>query len=122
MKIAVPVNGQDIKSGVSDSFGRAPNFLIYDTKSKEEVYIENGAVASQGGAGIRAAQIIVDQDIDALLTPRCGQNAADVLEQAKVKLYQTTGESIQENIDAFLGDTLALLDKPHPGLNKRGGN
>ena len=57
MKIAIPVDEQNLDSGVCPSFGRAPYFLFYNTDTKESYYLDNSAVASQGGAGIRAAQV-----------------------------------------------------------------
>ena len=121
MKIAIPVNDQSLTSGVCQSFGRAPYFLIYDTESKQEEYLDNSAAASQGGAGIKAAQMIVDQEASALLTPRCGQNAADVLKPAGIELYRTTGESIQDMIDDLMAGKLSLLENTHPGLHNHGG-
>ena len=121
MKIAIPVNDQSIKSGVCQSFGRAPYFLIYSMSSKEEEFLDNSAAANQGGAGIKAAQLIADQKVDAVLTPRCGQNAVDVLEQSAIKLYQTKGESIQDNIDDFVANQLSILTNTHPGFHNHGG-
>ena len=121
MKIAIPVNDNSITSGVCGSFGRAAYFLIYDTNSKEEVFLDNGAASSQGGAGIKAAQIIADQKVEALLTPRCGQKAADVLKPAGVKLYQTTGSSVQDTVNDFIEGKLSLLLDTHPGLHNHGG-
>ena len=121
MKIAIPVNDQSIKSGVCQSFGRAPYFLIYKVSSKEEEFLDNSAAANQGGAGIKAAQLIADQKVDAVLTPRCGQNAVDVLEQSAIKLYQTKGESIQDNIDDFVANQLSILTNTHPGFHNYGG-
>jgi predicted Fe-Mo cluster-binding NifX family protein len=60
MKIAIPVDEQAMDSGVCPSFGRAPYFLFYNSTTKETYYLDNAAVASQGGAGIRAAQVIAD--------------------------------------------------------------
>lgn len=121
MKVAIPVNDQSITSGVCQSFGRTPYFMMYDTDSKKEEFLENAAAASRGGAGIKAAQVIVDQKAEAVLTPRCGQNAADVLEGSDIKLYQTKGDSIQENIDAFLAEQLEILGETHPGFHNIGG-
>ncbi len=117
MKIAVPVDETDSQS-VCVSFGRTPYFLIYDTETKEKVVLDNSAAASTGGgAGIRAAQVLVDIKVSALLTPRCGQNAANVLEAAGVKIYRTTGSSVKDNTDAFLSGTLPLLDEIHAGFH-----
>jgi len=52
MKIAIPMNEKTLNSSVSAHFGRAPYYLIYDTETKESVFIDNSASASRGGAGI----------------------------------------------------------------------
>lgn len=122
MKIAIPVNNNSIESGVSESFGRAPYFLIYDTESNESAFLENSAAASQGGAGIVAAQALVDSNIDTLITPRCGENAADVFNIAKIKIYKIINNSINENIEAFNNDKLSLLEEIHSGFHNHGGN
>ena len=45
MKIAIPVNNNSMESGVCESFGRAEYFLIYDTKTKENAFLDNAAAA-----------------------------------------------------------------------------
>ena len=60
MKIAIPVDEKSLDSNVCVSFGRTPYFLIYDVDTKESVFLDNSAAASTGGAGIKAAQTIVD--------------------------------------------------------------
>ncbi|HHX62849.1 MAG TPA: dinitrogenase iron-molybdenum cofactor biosynthesis protein [Epulopiscium sp.] len=122
MKIAIPVDTADMCTGVCISFGRAPYFLIYDTDTKESTFIDNAGAASAGGAGIKAAQAIVDQNANILLTPRCGQNAVDVLEAGDIKLYKTVKALAQENIDAFVAGDLSLLEESHPGFHGHGGN
>ncbi|MDD4774296.1 MAG: NifB/NifX family molybdenum-iron cluster-binding protein [Eubacteriales bacterium] len=120
MKIAIPVDEKSLKSNVCASFGRAPYFLFYNTQTKESYYLDNSAVASQGGAGIRAAQVIADHGVKALLTPRCGENAEKVLSGAEVLIYKSTQNTAQENIDAFLDDRLSLLNHFHAGFHGHG--
>lgn len=122
MKIAVPVDEKNLNSPVCVSFGRAPYFLIYDTDNKEGLFLDNSAVASTGGAGIKAAQTVVDSKVGALLTPRCGENAAEVLNAAGIKLYKTIDAPAQENIEAFTAGKLSLLEEIHAGFHGRGGN
>ncbi|HHU83900.1 MAG TPA: dinitrogenase iron-molybdenum cofactor biosynthesis protein [Clostridiales bacterium] len=117
MKIAIPVNEQNLKSEVCQSFGRAPHFLFYDTDTKESYFLDNSAVASQGGAGIRAAQVIADHGVTALITTRCGENAEEVLRKAEVLIYKSISGTVQENIDAFVADKLILLKDFHPGFH-----
>lgn len=121
MKIAIPVNDKYMEAGVCQSFGRAPYFLIYDTESKESAFLVNDAAASRGGAGIKAAQTIVDNKAIALFTPRCGENAAEVLGTAGIKLYKTINDSIEDNIKAFMEDKLPLLEEIHSGFHNHGG-
>lgn len=122
MKIAIPVDKKGLETNVCISFGRAPYFLIYDTKTKESAFIDNGAAVSAGGAGIKAAQAIVDSEVDTLLTPRCGENAANVLKAAGIQLYKTVEGSAKKNLDEFAAGNLLKLDEIHAGFHGHGGN
>lgn len=117
MRLAIPVDEQSIDSGVCPSFGRAPFFLLYNTVTEEIEFLKNGAADSQGGAGVKAAQIIADVGTNALLTPRCGENAEQVLSRAEVLIYKTVAGSAKQNIDEFKSDRLSLLSEFHPGFH-----
>ncbi|HZX20755.1 MAG TPA: NifB/NifX family molybdenum-iron cluster-binding protein [Clostridia bacterium] len=120
MKIVIPVDEKDIEANVCESFGRTPYYLIYDTETKESEFVDNSAATSAGGAGIRAAQAVVDTKASVLLTPRCGENAAEVLEAAGIKIYKTEGTSIKGNIDTFVEGKLSLLNEIHAGFHGHG--
>ena len=122
MKIAIPVDEKTLKSNICVSFGRTPYFLIHDTETEENVFIDNSAAASTGGAGIKAAQMIVDNQANVLLTPRCGENAVDVLKSADIKIFKTTSALAKDNIDDFIDGKLSLLDEIHAGFHGHGGN
>jgi len=122
MKIVIPVDEKTLESDVCASFGRTPYFLIHDTETKESVFIDNSAAASTGGAGIKAAQTIVDNKANVLLAPRCGENAADVLKSADIKIFKTTSASAKGNIDDFIDGKLSLLDEIHAGFHGQVGN
>ena len=122
MKIAIPVDEKSLESKVCISFGRTPYFLIYDTDTKEDVFIDNLATSSSGGAGIKAAQLIVDNKVDVMLTPRCGENAANVLMAADTDIFKTITASAKDNIDSFIAGELSLLDEVHEGFHGHGGN
>lgn len=117
MKIAIPVDDKTMESNVCVSFGRAPYFFFYDMATKESYFLDNSAAASQGGAGIRAAQVIADHGVNALLTPRCGENAEEVLSKAGVLIYKSIPGTVQQNIDAFAAEELMLLSSFHPGFH-----
>lgn len=121
MKIAIPINEKEPESGVCISFGRTPFFYIYDTETQSGDAVVNTAADSQGGAGIKAAQELADNKIDILLTPRCGENAAAVLNTAGIKMYKTSGDSVNDNIKAFINGELQVLNDVHPGFHGHGG-
>lgn len=121
MKIAIPVDEKTLESNVCVSFGRTPYYLIYDTDTKENVFIYNSAAASTGGAGIKAAQIVVDNKVDVLLTPRCGENAANVLKSADIELFKTISASVKDNIADYVNGKLPVLDEIHAGFHGHGG-
>lgn len=122
MRLAIPVEEKSPEAKVCASFGRTPYFLVYDSLTKESVFLDNGAASSTGGAGIQAAQTIADSKAEALLTPRCGENAANVLKAAGVRLYKTADGSAMQNLDAFAAGKLLPLDEIHAGLHGHGGN
>lgn len=120
MKIVIPVLDNSMESNVCVSFGRTPYFLIYDTEAQDSTFIKNTAANSQGGAGIKAAQIIADNKVDVVLTPRCGENAAEVLKTAGIKIYKTINDSLQDNLNAFGKGELDMLTETHAGFHGRG--
>ena len=85
MKIAIPVVSDVKDTAVSDTFGRAAMFMVYDTEADASIYIQNKAALSSGGAGIQAAQTVVDSEVSVLLTPagrQRGQGAKSCRHQA----------------------------------------
>jgi Uncharacterized conserved protein len=78
------------------------------------------AAESSGGAGIKAAQQLVDAGVSVLLTPRCGENAADVLGASKIKIYKSENITAEENIKKYINNELKLLCEIHPGIHGNG--
>lgn len=120
MKLAIPVDEKNMDTKVCISFGRTPYFMFYDTQTKQESFFDNGAISAQGGAGIKAAQMIVDNKAVALLTMRCGENAATVLNGGNVKIYKTQFETAKQNIEAFEKGELNILNDIHKGFHNHG--
>lgn len=118
MRIAIPTDENTENTGICPAFARAPYFYFYDTEAKEGTFVDNSAAAQSGGAGIKAAQLLVDNKAGALLTPRCGENAAEVLKEANIKLYKTEGTDLKSNIDAFVGGGLSELTEIEAGHHK----
>lgn len=120
MKIVIPTDTNSEVTTVCPSFGRTPFFMIYDTETGKKDFLENSAASSSGGAGIKAAQTLIDLGIEVLLTPRCGENAADLLGAAGIKMYKTVGTSTDDNIHDFENGKLLPLADIHPGFHNHG--
>lgn len=120
MKVAIPVNEKNIDSKICISFGRTPYYAIYDTLTKEIVYLDNTAAESSSGAGIKAAQILIDNHVEVIISPRYGENAALIINNAKIKSYKNICGSIMDNIKAYDTGLLEVLTDIHPGFKNHG--
>jgi len=102
MRIAVSCKENRKDADVDERFGRAPCFCIYDTDSDSFEFINNNqAYNSPSGAGVQAAQHIVESDVSALLTGHCGPKAFRALSAAEIKIYINVSGTLQEAIEAF---------------------
>lgn len=111
MKIAIPLD--ENKKNVCISFGRAPYFLFRENGTDE--ILENPGADAEGGAGIEAAQFVVDHRAEVLITVRCGQNAADVFRAAGMKIYKSQGDAAEQNLKLFEEGRLEELTHFHAG-------
>jgi predicted Fe-Mo cluster-binding NifX family protein len=117
MIIAIPTDENHSGSSICVSFGRAPYFLFYDTEKDTRDFIANPAAQATGGAGIKAAQFVVDHKADTLITVRAGQNAAEVLKAADIKVFQAVNGPVEHNLGQFNEGKLAELTSFHPGFH-----
>ncbi len=115
MKLAIPAAGKSLESEVSPSFGRASYFVVVDSETMEFSVIENQAVSAQGGAGIKAAEAIVNNEAEVVITFRCGENAAAVLKAAQIKIIKAISGSIWEAIRKYQMGELTELVAIHQG-------
>lgn len=117
MKIALPVENNSFDADISQSFGRANFYVVYDLENDNFEFIENSARKSQGGAGIKAAQVIVDSGAKATIVPKCGENAGEVLVEADIRIYKINSCNIKENIEMFKSGELSEISTFHSGYH-----
>lgn len=122
LKLIVPVESKSVETPVCPSFGRTPYFALIDTENGKQEFLDNSAVASQGGAGIKAAQMLVDSGAKVLITFRCGENAAEVLKAADIQLFKAQEGSAKDNIALYKEGKLTPLAEIHPGFHNHGGD
>ena len=113
MIVAIPVD--ETQTELCVSFGRAPYVLFCDTATGSRSASVNPGSEAQSGAGLKAAQQVVDGNAAALITVRCGENAAKVLQAAGVTIYQAQG-SVDAALEALQDGKLEKLTHFHPGF------
>lgn len=92
MKVSLSSSGKDLNDNLDLRFGRSPYFIIYDLDTDEYQSIDNKGEKSSGGAGIAAAQQIIDESVEVLITSNVGPNAYELLNSSDIKMYK--GKSI----------------------------
>ena len=117
MKIAIPLESKQSDNVVADVFGRATYFEIYDTKTQTVDYVENVGAKSPNGAGIKAAQQLIDYKVDGVILPQIGKNGADLLSEANIKLYKGKDMSVAESLALLENNELSLLEETHSGFH-----
>ena len=111
MKIAVSSTGKDLDSDVSSTFGRCPYFIIAeieDKKIKMSEAIENTSADQTGGAGISAAQIVAEKDVNAVISGNVGPRALEVFRQFNIEIYSGSG-SVNEVLQKFIDGELQKI-------------
>jgi predicted Fe-Mo cluster-binding NifX family protein len=101
MKVVVSATGEDLSAQVSPVFGRCPTLIFIDTQTMEFEAVPNPAIAAAGGAGIQAAQFVVNMGAQAVLTGNVGPNAFNVLQAAGAQIYPVLAGTVQQAIDAY---------------------
>lgn len=106
MKIAISSDSNTLDQ-VEPRFGRAAYFIIYDLESDTFTSVENRqAIESSGGAGIQAAQNIINAGATALITGHCGPNAFKALQAANIDVYVNVSGSMAQAIEDFKNQKL----------------
>ncbi|HOE70945.1 MAG TPA: NifB/NifX family molybdenum-iron cluster-binding protein [Brevefilum sp.] len=103
MIIIITSQTKDLDSQPNPQFGRTPYFIKYDLESDEWEALENPAQKEPGGAGIAAAQFVIDNNAKAVVSGRFGPNAHDVLRTAGVELltFDANCTSIKQVIKSY---------------------
>lgn len=106
MKIAVSTNNGGLDDVVSPVFARAPTFTIAEVESdkiKDVRVIQNPAAMAGGGAGIQAAQQLINEGVQAVIAGNFGPNAAGILAQAGISMISSPGTKVEEALKSVEG-------------------
>ncbi len=110
MLIAIPIkDDRGLESETSPIFGRCPYFMFIDPDTKAYHVEENAAISAPGGAGIQAAQMVVDAHADAIISADLGPKAHAVISAAGITFFPFGGANVRVALEAFAQKQLPEL-------------
>lgn len=124
MKVAVTSSGPGLDYNLDPRFGRCEYFVIVDIETMEAKSIENPNVSLGGGAGIQSAQLMSDEEVNAVITGNIGPNAFRTLSAANMETYIGASGTVSNAIEQYKTGKLSLAEgasvASHSGMGGMG--
>ena len=119
-RIAIASNGNDLSSPMALRFGTAPYFIVVDLSTNRFVAVRNSALASTGGYGIAAAQLITAQGAQATVAGSYGSQAYYALTALNVVPFVANPGRVSDVLNQYRLSALSRVTVPAlPGGNAR---
>jgi len=115
LKIAVSASSGGLDATVDPRFGRCPYFVIVDTETMHSEVVPNESGSMAHGAGIQAAQTVVGQGVQVVLTGNIGPNAYQALSVAGIKIVTGVTGTVREAITSYKKGRLKETSSPSVG-------
>jgi len=109
MRVVISAQGENLDAPASPVFGRCPAYIFVETETMEFEAVPNPAMNQGGGAGIQAAQFVVERGAQAVLSGNLGPNAYDVLQAAGVPGYLVPEGTVRQVVEAFKAGQLQSM-------------
>jgi predicted Fe-Mo cluster-binding NifX family protein len=112
MKIVVCSQSDTSKAMVDSRFGRTTFWAIWDTQSQQWAFLPNEQnLQAAQGAGIQAAQAVLDTEANVLIACNVGPKAMTVLLANGIEVYLAQADIALENaIKAFEDGQLKRIE------------
>jgi predicted Fe-Mo cluster-binding NifX family protein len=126
MKIAVTCIGKTKDSKIDTRFGRCSDISIFSEDGELIESIPNPGAQARRGAGVRAAQKLVDEEVKILITGNIGPNALNLLQQSNIKVFIAPAgikakEAFEKYQDGELNEAQEATGPPRKGRGPGGG-
>jgi predicted Fe-Mo cluster-binding NifX family protein len=92
-------------------FGRAPWLISFDTETSQWEAFENPGVSLSGGAGVAAAQFVIDKKGGVVISGDFGPHAANAFRSANIEMRLFTDEvvSVKNSVDHYFLNKLPVF-------------
>jgi len=122
MKLCISSTGTDLEASIDSRFGRCQYFLFVDTETMNFEAVGNPAFTAGGGAGIQAAQAVVNKGANAVITGNVGPNAFQALQAGGMKIITGAQGPVKDVIERFNKGELGYTGSPsvesHSGMRR----
>jgi len=117
-RVAMTSTGKTIEDPIDMRFGRCPFFLIIEGDGSVRA-VSNCARDAGGGAGIQAAQQIVNENVKVVITGQIGPNAFEVLSAAGIEVMIAPPGKGTKILEEYCLDRLTGTEtETHPGHHR----
>ena len=98
---AITSSGDNLSSRFSLRFGQSKYFCIYNEEDGDNYFIENEYAAQRGGAGVAAAQKLINLGINKVVSGEFGRNVSSQFQRANIQMvtFSDGKKTIKDVID-----------------------
>ncbi|WP_394698083.1 NifB/NifX family molybdenum-iron cluster-binding protein [uncultured Methanolobus sp.] len=119
MKVCVTAISNSLDASLDPHFGRCLYFIIIDGDSTEFTILKNASAFSSDGAGVQAAQLILNREIDVLITGYIGPKAFSILSSKGIDVLTFADGSVSDALKACKSNVLEKLDASNSPVKDR---
>jgi predicted Fe-Mo cluster-binding NifX family protein len=112
-KVAVPSEGSTIDSVMSKYFGKAPCYIVYDTKKKGYWTVQNPFYNKKHARGLRVSAMLVNKGVGTTVSPNIGPEPARYFNNNNVKMYIGASGTVRDAINQYLSGKLVRTEQPN---------
>jgi predicted Fe-Mo cluster-binding NifX family protein len=115
MKVCVSAVSNSLDAQLDPRFGRCAYFIILETETMQFEAVPNASQDASGGAGIQAAQVIVNKGAKVLIAGNVGPNAFQALSAAGVAIITGASGTVRQVVEQFKQGELKPTGAPTVG-------
>ena len=103
MILLISAQKPELDGPVDHRFGRSAWLIKMDTDTKKWEAFPNPGASQSSGAGVAAAQFVINQNINTVISGDFGPHAANAFKAAKIKMFLfPAGEaSVEQVVEQF---------------------
>jgi predicted Fe-Mo cluster-binding NifX family protein len=112
-RIVVSSVGPAMNSQISEVFGRAQYFIIYNLKRKSFFTVENPYLNEAHAVGLRIGAMLKDKRVGIVICKNIGPEPVKKFNSCGIRAYIGATGTVSDGIMQFMNDQLILTTKPN---------